>query len=920
MSESYSDLQQILQNQVKTKVFTCFDAINRKSHDIDIKDVVLFYKYYCETSFAKDYSSWNELPILAISEKIEKHIPIIGDFILKSKGELITTDNNDKLVNEIIKTYQHIINRHFETKDKELLCVVLKSKEWYEQGKTCIRYRFQFPYCRVKKDVVNSFVNPKVVDLLEKNAFLSVFNDSIEGGWNGSIRDVGDHISLYGSTDTPKQIPPFLFLGVYAGEDINGRCQPISLENAFSHETHSFFIKDKCEIDDVEMIDEECDVEDDYAFSCYTLPIFLSIFYHTETCHMKEVESHSEASSVIIEEEDDGEEVVESKTDLDLCKELVKFLSTKRFNDKSCFLDIGRAFYNATEGREKGLYEWSKTCRRSKVFDKNFCEDNYDSFENDKVTVRTIGWYFKCDNPKKYENWHRNWCYNVLFDAKDREHTVVGEAFYRCFWMDYMYTGSRWYEFRRNRLVLIDEQKIEKKITNEFIPCFDNLSFQLQGEIQKLNSRMKVGSKAHQKEVEKHQEDIQKVQKLIQSLRNMPFRSCILKSIRTFFYYEGLLKVLNKNPSLMGCSNCVIELTDTKAIKRQGKPEDFITKKIGVPYMSNYSFDHPDVKFVIKYITQVFPELEIRNYMYKDFASMLYRRNSEKLFRVWIGDTNGSKSILQKIIKRWLGDYYCDVPEEVYSGKKMNSSGPSPELAQMEDAAVGFTAEPDDDVPLKGAKIKGFTGGDSFYARGCGLDGGSIEMTAKNIMVLNVVPDITGMDEASKNRFMMIPFEGRWLKPEEEKKTPIAETFEEQVKAKVYRMDPRFEENIPRLAAALNWLSIHNYTKYRKEGLVRPSYIEKYMDEYWSKNDPFSAFIEENLEITRRENGLVDDTKYITATDIYPIYRSWFKQNYPKFTAVEKRKFTPFMCAPDRLGKQKGRRWYGYTIKDKSLE
>lgn len=914
MTESYSDLQQLLKNQVKTRVFSCFDSTNEKSHEIDKKDVILFYKHYCDTCFGKDFTAWEQLPILSISEKIEKHVPVIGDFVLKYTKE--PTDlYGSKCINEIIKIYQETIKSNFEisANETETICVYLKSREWYEDGKTCVKIRFHFPYCRIKKDIINSVINPLVLEYLKSSLETSNYDGCLEGGWESSLKDIGDYITLYGSTDNPKQTPPLTFVGVYGYEDVNGNCRQLELENVFHHDKHSFLVKDKCETDDIEMINDECDIEDDYAFSCYTLPMFLSIYYYSSYSQLKEDDTFSETSSVIIDEEED-DNIEDIKSELDLCNDLVKYLTPKRFNTKSYFLDIGRAYYNATDGSYKGLYEWIKISKKSKNFNKEFCEHHYDSFENDKVTVRTLGWYFRTDNRKKYDNWHRNWCYPTLYDARECEHTVVGEAFYKCFWTRYMFTGKKWYEFRRNRLVVIEEQKIEKTITNEFIPCFDNLSYQLQGEIQKLNSRMKIGSKSHQKAVEKYQDEIQKIQKLIQRLRNVPFRGCLLKSIRTFFYYENINKVLNKNPTILGCSNCVIELTDDKATKREGKPEDFITKKIGVPYMTNYSFDHPDVKDIIQYLTQVFPEKEIRDYMYKDLASMLYRRNSEKLFRVWIGDTNGSKSVLMKMMRHWLGDYYCDMPEEFFSGKKMSTSGPSPELAQTEDAAVAFTSEPDSDESWKGARIKRITGGDSFYARSCGEDGGTIESTFKYILVLNIVPDINGMDEATKNRFMMIPFEGRWLKPEEEQKTPIAETFDEQVKNKTYRMDSRFEENIPRLAGALNWLCIQNYSKYLKEGLIRPSYIKKYMDEYWANNDPYSAFITENIEIPKKDDGLTDDNKYIVASDIYPKYRTWFKQNYPNFKPVDQPKFTQFMCAPDRLGKQKGRRWYGFSL------
>ena len=249
----------------------------------------------------------------------------------------------------------------------------------------------------------------------------------------------------------------------------------------------------------------------------------------------------------------------------------------------------------------------------------------------------------------------------------------------------------------------------------------------------------------------------------------------------------------------------------------------------------------------------------------------------------------------------------------------MNSSGPSPELAQTENARVAFTAEPDDDESWKGARIKKLTGGDSFFARSCGEDGGSIETTFKNIMVLNVVPDITGMDEATKNRFIMVPFEGRWIKPDETR-FEVPETFEEQIKAKTYRMDPRFEDQIPRLAAALNWYCIKNYKVYLKEGLQKPKYIQSYMNDYWKRNDPYTAFIDENLEIPKKADGTVDDNKYITATDLYPVYKRWFKQSYPNFQMVQKARLTTFLSTGDRLGKQRQRRWYGYILRQQNTE
>ena len=204
MTESYSDLQQLLKNQVKTRVFSCFDSTNEKSHEIDKKDVILFYKHYCDTCFGKDFTAWDQLPILSISEKIEKHVPVIGDFVLKYTKE--PTDlYGSKCINEIIKIYQETIKSNFEisANETETICVYLKSREWYEDGKTCVKIRFHFPYCRIKKDIINSVINPLVLEYLKSSLETSNYDSHLEGGWESSLKDIGDYITLYGSTDNP---------------------------------------------------------------------------------------------------------------------------------------------------------------------------------------------------------------------------------------------------------------------------------------------------------------------------------------------------------------------------------------------------------------------------------------------------------------------------------------------------------------------------------------------------------------------------------------------------------------------------------------------------------------------------------------------------------------------------------------------
>jgi len=246
----------------------------------------------------------------------------------------------------------------------------------------------------------------------------------------------------------------------------------------------------------------------------------------------------------------------------------------------------------------------------------------------------------------------------------------------------------------------------------------------------------------------------------------------------------------------------------------------------------------------------------------------------------------------------------------------------------------------DTDISIKGPRVKKITGGDSFFARNCNQDGGSIETTFKPILVLNNVPDIDGNDEANKTRFTMVPYESRWLRPEELEKYnkefgEFPKDIEEQIENKTFVMDGNFEKNIPRLASALLWLAVDYYKIYKKEGLKDPPYMQKWMENYWKKNDSFTSFIYERLENpkiikeccieekckkcggkNRYED--IDETKTLTATELYPEFKRWFYETYPnkkKDQLPDKKKFSNIMSNKDKLGTQISRKWHGVALR-----
>lgn len=930
---SYDDfIRNLTRNKVNNPVFSCFNFSNSKKIPIDSRDVIKFYKEYSDRIKENNEEDVNVYPTLG--EVTGDNIPVISEFIFKfEKDEENLEDDifyDKKLIHGLIICHHKVIRNLINTTSSkaEYISLAGESKSYQEGNLNCIKISLRFPYCCLGKDFIKNTFRQKLLTQIRKSKLEKYFTFSSPiGDWTSHLQNIKDVYTLYGSSESSK-IPPTLWYGVF-GEHKDGLCKRLSLEKSYQFREHHFIKSGQCNIEDLDILET---VEEEENNHLLLLPIFSSVYFYSSISNIKISSSLSETASSQSEE---YEERNLHDSDLEIALELIEMLNEERFEKENYFLDIGAALYYATSGSEEGLRIW-KRIGLDKQFDEDdeYYEEHYDSFDISHITIKTLAWYAKKDNFDSYEDWHKKWCAPKLHECVSSQgaHVPVAEAFYRVFWLDYFFSRNKWYSFSDHTLKPLNEViPLRNAITNGLIPYFEsfrNQTFSLKKESQGDFSKNLEAT-------------LKEIKRIIKNLQTESYRSQIINSSQTYFWKENIIKILNKNPKLLGCKNCIIELNEERAFVRPGKPEDFITKQIGVRYRYKYNWQHKDVQFLLIYLRQVFPNESVNHHMKKDLSSLLYGRNKEKKFRTWIGDTNGSKSIYQKIVRKMLGDYYCDLPPEYYSAQQKSSSGPNPELAQTEDAHVGFSAEPDDDISIKAPRIKRVTGGDSYFVRNCNQDGGSIETTFKPILVLNNVPDIQGMEEATKSRFSMVPFESRWLRPEEVDKLDfeLPDDIEEQIKMKTFVMDGEFDRHIPNLANALLWIAIQYYETYLKEGLKDPKYMQNWMDDYWKKNDSYTSFIAERLENPiisiecktcqgKVENcsecqgkGFVeeiDTTKSITATELYPEFKRWFFETYPnkkKDMLPDKKKFTSVMSNKDKLKPQHNRRWYGVVLR-----
>jgi hypothetical protein len=119
--------------------------------------------------------------------------------------------------------------------------------------------------------------------------------------------------------------------------------------------------------------------------------------------------------------------------------------------------------------------------------------------------------------------------------------------------------------------------------------------------------------------------------------------------------------------------------------------------------------------------------------------------------------------------------------------------------------------------------------------------------------------------------------------------------------------------------------------------------MQRWMDDYWKKNDSYTSFIAERLENPiisvgckackqmddeecksciecegKRFKDEIDTSKSLAAFELYPEFKRWFFETYPnkkKDQLPDKKKFTTIMSGKDKLKPQHNRRWWGVVLR-----
>jgi len=316
-----------------------------------------------------------------------------------------------------------------------------------------------------------------------------------------------------------------------------------------------------------------------------------------------------------------------------------------------------------------------------------------------------------------------------------------------------------------------------------------------------------------------------------------------------------------------------------------------------VEYDDTFTWDSPQVVKCMGWMAQTFPDLSLKKHFLKFAASCIKGRNSDKIFPIFTGEGNNSKSMIVKLFMQTFGDYAIKFDVSNVTSRNNNPGAASPHLARAKSVRLGFMDEAADDVPLHKETIKIAVGGDSRYVRKLHDNGGDIEVFLKLILSCNKVPIIPKADTATKNRVKIFPFLGTWTSDLTKLNNPHT-----------YEMNEKFEDDIPAMVPAFMWILAQYFPIYSIEKLKDPEIVTKHTEDYWKDNDVYAQFAGDCVVVSN------DKTNKVSFAEMFVKFRAWWKDAFDGVKVTEKSVVKRDLQL--RWGPLVGKYWLGICLVD----
>ena len=541
--------------------------------------------------------------------------------------------------------------------------------------------------------------------------------------------------------------------------------------------------------------------------------------------------------------------------------ELVMMLNQDRADYYKYWIKVGWALWSDSKDN---LPIWIEFSKQSHKFTDGECDEIWKNIKFVKVTIGTIHYWAKLDNPEKYKKYIFNnisvkipidhlysddGCARLLYELCDHKVVCTQEDPLKFYYFD----NGLWHKMEGTTF-------LRKVINGEVIPFLRKKCIYLQ----EKNSNEEIN------DGEKQTNDtlITNIQKKINTLKCYKGCTSIINQSIQYFKDSSFFDKLDINTDIINIGGLMIYDLNLNEF-RESLPSDMCATCTSVTFEE---INDLNLERVHKIIDDIFPNPEIKEYFLLNLSYCLSGNPPEK-FHIWMGQGANGKSLISKYLKEIFGNYFCELPVSLLTSKRSKATEANPELARSKSARLVFFNEPEEGSKLNNAIIKELTGGDSISTRE--LYGNPFQFTPQFHchILCNTnfgVQDVR--DNALPRRLNYLKFKSQFVE------NPILDNEKE--------MDIELKslQTINELRGSFMYLLIEYFKKLsqNKFKIEKPDKINEDQDEFIDNNNIVKRYATEELEKTN------DNHEFITVKSLFQNFKYWCKQQNEEINIKEK--------------------------------
>jgi P4 family phage/plasmid primase-like protien len=594
-------------------------------------------------------------------------------------------------------------------------------------------------------------------------------------------------------------------------------------------------------------------------------------------------------------------ENINSTTEYELKEthQFVMILPKSYYNSGSYnkWIRVGWALKNTDE---RLFLTWLKFSAQSDEFSWNQVSELYEKWETfdyhnpDGLTARSIMFWAKNDSLEEYKKIRQETITHFIDETiKTSTEWDLANVLYQIYKDQFTCVSIKnniWYEFDNQRWKEIDSgNTLRLLISKKMHDIYVKKTYEAVGSMQRLDQT--------DPEYEISKKRANKLSELCVLLKKTNWKNNIMREARELFYDKDFINKLDNNPNLLCFSNFVIDFKNK--LWRKGQPDDYISKCTNIDYIKDLSQNDIKIKNEIeKFINEIFPDTDLREYMWQHLASCLIGTNENQTFNIYTGSGCNGKSKLVELMSKGLGEYKATVPITLITQSRNSIGSTSSEVVQLMGVRYAVMQEPSKGDKINEGIMKEITGGDPIQGRALFKEAVTFIPQFKLVVCTNTLFEIKSNDDGTWRRIRVAEFMSKFMQnPYNDEKFPT-ENFPYQ-----YPIDKKIDEKFSEWAPVFMHMLVN--IAFKTQGNVKDCKIVMARSDLYREGQDYLA--EFAKECIIKETGAK-----IKKTEIIEEFRTWYTSRHGRNNIPNTREITEYM--DKRFGKCNKGKWYNVKI------